>query len=119
LKASVVPILIVALFLVYCRPKDSTPPIIDPKAAAEWDYNEKIFAKAVYENRQGDEFDRSCEFFSRLTGIKLHINYSTVGRLPTTETPRDLESIKAWYRVNKGRLYWDEATYMVKVHPVH
>jgi hypothetical protein len=90
---------------------------VDAKAAAAWSDNIKVFEKALYDRQQGEEFNQSCVFFSHLTGIELHVNYSTVGILPTTETPKDLVRIKDWYKVNKGRLYWDEATGTVNVRP--
>src|SRR5262249_34341532 len=114
----VVALILVASLSLGCKGKDAAAPGVDPKVVAAWNYNEKIFEKALNENQEGDEFDRACEFFWRLTGIELHVNYSTVGILPTEETPKDLVRIKNWYKVNKERLYWDESTGAVKVHPI-
>jgi hypothetical protein len=117
-KKTSITLLLVSLLLLGCQAKNVVAPVVDPKAAAEWSHNEKIFEKALNGDQGGGEFDRACEFFWRLTGIELHVNYSTVGMLPTTETPKDLMHIRDWYQVNKSRLYWDEAAGAVKVRPV-
>jgi hypothetical protein len=42
----------------------------------------------------------------------------TLGTLPTLESVQDLVRLRAWYKVNKQRLYWAEATQTVKVRPL-
>jgi hypothetical protein len=90
-------------------------PVVDPKAAAAWSENEKIFIKGLNGNQGDNDFDRSCTFFWRLTGLEIHVNYSTMGMFPTPETSKDLVRIRNWYKGNKQRLYWDESTGTVKV----
>jgi hypothetical protein len=98
-----------------CQKKDAVAPPIDAKADSVWRHNMVVFEGALSKNQEGDDFDAACGFFWRLTG---NLNYSTVGILPTTETPVDVEHLKLWYKVNKARLYWDETAGTVRVHPV-
>jgi hypothetical protein len=90
-------------------------PPVDQKAIAVWSENEKIFNDALTGRQRNDEFDKSCAFFEQTTGLRLHLNYFTFGILPTPETNQDLVRIQAWFRANKGRLYWDESSHSVKV----
>jgi hypothetical protein len=108
---------VIALSSPGCRKKDVVTPVVDARAAAVWGNNEKIFEKALNGHWENDEFDRACVFFEDLTGIEIHVNYSTLGLLPTEETPQDLVRIRDWYKMNKNRLYWDEATGTVKLRP--
>lgn len=108
---------VIVLFSLCCQKKNAVAPAVDAKAAAIWSANEKIFESALNGSQENDEFDRACEFFWRLTGLELHLNYSTLGIFPTKETPKDLVRIKDWYKSNKNRLYWDETAGVVKVRP--
>src|SRR6185503_8227407 len=89
--------------------------LIDRRASIVWENNESTFVRALQGHQKNDDFDRACTFFERLTGIHLHLNFYTFGVLPTPETDQDLRLIRAWYRENKYRLYWDEATKTVKL----
>lgn len=115
--AAVILTLLVALYG-GCQKGGTVPPPIDVKANSVWKHNMVVFEGALNKNREGDDFNSACGFFWHLTGINLHLNYSTVGILPTAETSADLARIKLWYRANKTRLYWDEASGIVKVRPV-
>jgi hypothetical protein len=49
--------------------------------------------------------------------MELHLGFFTFGILPTAEPRQDFARIRAWYKVNKGRLYWDPSTRSVGVRP--
>jgi hypothetical protein len=87
----------------------------DSRVVAAWNENEKIFIKGLNGDQGHNDFDRACAFFSRLTGLELHVNYSTMGIFPTPETSGDLVRIREWYKRNKQRLYWDESAGIVQV----
>jgi hypothetical protein len=90
---------------------------LDPKAVAVWHKYERDFEKGVNGDQGNNEFDKACLFFEQTTGLTMHVNDSTIGTLPTPESRQDLVRIRAWYKNNKARLYWDESTRTVKVRP--
>lgn len=92
-------------------------PEVDPKAAAIWHKNEAIFRQALNGHQENDDFDHACAFFEQVTGMSLHLDFFTFGILPTPESEHDLMRLRAWYRRNKHRLYWDEQAQAVKVRP--
>jgi hypothetical protein len=93
------------------------PGMLDSRAIAIWHKHEEVFKKALDGHQDDDEFDQACLFFEQTTRLQIHVNYSTVGALPLPETSQDLIRLQAWYKINQGRLYWDESTQTVKVHP--
>jgi hypothetical protein len=88
---------------------------LDMKAVEVWRKQEATFKEALRGHQTNDKFEQACLFFEQTTGLKVHVNYFTFGALPTSETAQDLARIQAWYKSNKYRLYWDEATHTVKV----
>ena len=100
----------------YARPH-SPAASVDPKAAAIWHKNERVFRRALNGHQRNDEFDQACLFFEHMTGVELHLNYFTLGTLPTAESGKDFARIQAWYKINKSRLYWDKSTRSVEVRP--
>lgn len=90
---------------------------LDPKAVAVWHKHEAVFKKALGGYQENDEFLQACIFFEKVTGLHMHVNYSTVGALPIPETDQDLRRLQSWYEINKKRLYWDKAAQEVKVRP--
>jgi hypothetical protein len=90
---------------------------LDQRAAAVWDKHEAVFKKALGGYQKDDEFIRACVFFEKVTGLHMHVNYSTVGALPTQETDQDLQRLQSWYKINKERLYWNDVEQEVKVRP--
>jgi hypothetical protein len=105
----------VAVFFSCVGSSQREKPTIDQKAYRVWKMNEEIFERALQGQQENEDFSRACDFFQNLTGIKIHLNFFTLGILPTPETRQDLEKIRSWYRKNKYRLYWDEATNSVKL----
>jgi len=97
------------------RPKESSA--LDSRAIAVWHEHEVVFRAALNGHQEDDKFDQACLFFEKTTGLHMHVNYFTLGILPTSETDQDLVRIQAWYEANKHRLYWDESTHAVKVRP--
>jgi hypothetical protein len=89
------------------------------KTVSIWRKYERDFERGVNGHQGNNEFDKACLFFEQTTGLTMHVNDSTIGTLPTPETRQDLVRIRAWYKVNKNRLYWDESTHTVKVRPSH
>jgi hypothetical protein len=90
---------------------------VDPKAAAIWRKYEVAFRRGLNGHQGNNEFDEACLFFEQTTGLTMHVNDSTLGVFPTPETKQDLIRIRAWYKINQRRLYWDESARAVKVRP--
>lgn len=111
-------LVVTGLFLSGCRHSREPAASVDPKATAIWLKHEAVFQQALNGHQEDDEFDQACRFFEETTGIKLHLNFYTLGILPTPESEQDLARLRAWYRLNKPRLYWDELTGRVKVRPL-
>jgi hypothetical protein len=83
-----------------------------------WRKQERIVQDALAGRPYSIEaFGKACDFFTRLTGIEIRGNGSYFDWLPTQETAIDFRRVEDWYAVNRGRLYWDEASKSVKVHP--
>lgn len=80
-----------------------------------WKKHEEVVERAIKGEQRDDEFGDACLFFEQVTGISIHVNIFTLGYAPEAEAVNDLKLIKAWYRENHARLYWDEATKTVKV----
>jgi hypothetical protein len=93
------------------------PSASNSKAASIWHKYEKDFERGIKGRQGNNEFDKACLFFEQTTGLVMHVNYSTIGTLPTPETEQDLVRLRAWYKVNKNRLYWDLSTSSVKLYP--
>lgn len=87
----------------------------DSRALEIWRHHEAVVDRAIKGYQNEDEFIESCLFFLRLTGIDIDVNMSTVGFIPQAEAPKDLKRIRAWYKQNHSRLYWDEKTRTVQV----
>ena len=87
----------------------------DPRAVAVWHTHEVAFRNALRGYQKNDDFEHACVFFEGLTGIKMHVDLSVIGFLPTPESTNDLARLRAWYRTNRRRIYWDDATKMVRV----
>jgi hypothetical protein len=92
------------------------PSASNSKAISIWRKYEKNFERGINGHQGNNEFDKACLFFEQTTGLTMHVNDSTIGTLPTPETKQDLARLRAWYKVNKNRLYWDQSTLSVKVH---
>jgi hypothetical protein len=92
------------------------PSASNSKAISIWRKYEKNFGRGINGHQGNNEFDKACLFFEQTTGLTMHVNDSTIGTLPTPETKQDLARLRAWYKVNKNRLYWDQSTLSVKVH---
>src|SRR3954463_10976505 len=105
------------VLLFHCEIAQAKDERLDPKAIAVWRKHERVFQRALNGYQKNDEFDQACLFFEQTTGLTMHVNNFTMGTLPTPETKQDLVRIRVWYKVNKNRLYWDESTRTVKVHP--
>jgi hypothetical protein len=113
-------LLVVMLFLLTCANQHQRPmPSVDPRVAEVWERNDMIVERALKGDQEGDNFVQACEFFEHLTGVKVHINFFTLGISPTRETRADLEKVRVWYRVNKNRLYWDSATRSVRLRAIN
>jgi hypothetical protein len=83
-----------------------------------WRSNERIIQTAldggpVFEDR----YAAACEFFERLTGIPIRGKGTYLGWMPNEHTAEDLQAVRKWYSVNRGRLYFDDGTKSVKVRP--
>ena len=85
------------------------------RALEVWKKHEAVVERAIKGEQKDDEFGEACLFFEQVTGISIHVNIFTLGYIPEAEAANDLKLIKAWYRENHARLYWDEATKTVKV----
>lgn len=103
----------IALWL-SCR---SVGPLIHTRVDQVWKYHEQVFAAAIEGPSDEDQFLATCKFFEELTGIQLHLEFFTMGALPTPESREDLRVLRAWYMENRARLYWDEAESRIKVRP--
>jgi hypothetical protein len=88
---------------------------IDPRVVSLWRHHEQAVERAILGSQKNDVFDSACLFYHELTGIEIDANIFTLGSLPGPEARADLELIRAWYRANQHRLYWDEADRTVKV----
>ena len=80
-----------------------------------WRGHEAVVARAIEGEQDLDQFMESVDFLSNLTGIEIHVEIFTMGYLPTPETPEDLELIRAWFKANGDRLYYDSDTRTVRV----
>ncbi len=89
----------------------------DRLAAEIWKKHEAAVERALKGQQKDDEFVDACLFFEQLTGVSIHVNMFTFGFIPEREAPQDLKLIRAWYKKNHSRLYWDEATETVRVRP--
>lgn len=87
------------------------------RALEVWKKHETAVEHAVKGKQRNDEFGEACLFFEQLTGISIHANIFTLGYAPEPEAKNDLKLIRAWYRENRERLYWDETAGTVKVRP--
>jgi hypothetical protein len=89
---------------------------LDERAVEIWKEHENVWAEVVEgESWDAQELLRAVEFFERITGLKLEINLSSyVGPIPLAGS-EDLRRIRAWYRRNKERLYFDPDSEIVKV----
>jgi hypothetical protein len=117
-RGQILPILMMGIsLLVCCGFLGARNDSLDPKAVAVWHKHERVFQRALNGYQKNDEFDQACLFFEQTTGLTMHVNNFTLGTLPTPETKQDLVRIRAWYKANKNRLYWDESTRTVKVRP--
>jgi hypothetical protein len=85
---------------------------------AVWQGHEEAFQEAMRGYQKNDNFEQACVFFERLTGLKMHVELSTIGFLTTPESANDLARLRAWYRINKHRLFWDESTQAVRIKPL-
>lgn len=93
------------------------PSASNSKAVSIWLKYEKDFERGINGHQGNSEFDKACLFFEQTTGLTIHVNDSTIGTLPTPETKQDLVRLRAWYKLNKSRLYWDQSTSSVKLYP--
>jgi hypothetical protein len=100
-----------------CGVSRERPSASNSKAVSIWHKYEKDFERGIKGRQGNNEFDKACLFFEQTTGLVMHVNYSTIGTLPTPETEQDLVRLRAWYKVNKNRLYWDLSTSSVKLYP--
>ena len=95
------------------------PNKIDPRAAAAekvWRENERIVKGALSGHAYSpDRFGDACAFFENVAGIKIRGRGTFFGWLPNESSAADFERVESWYSVNRGRLYWDEASRSVKV----
>lgn len=88
----------------------------DRRAREVWQQHEAVARLAVKGKRHDPEkFVEACLFFEQVTSISIHVNMFTFGFIPEREAPQDLKLIRAWYKKNHTRLYWDEVTKTVKV----
>jgi hypothetical protein len=95
----------------------STAPLrVDVKAQLLWQENLASVEKATNgADVYGDSFERACLFFYEVSGITVPGNGSYAGWAPSKDTGTALPTLRAWYRENHARLYWDEASGSVKV----
>ena len=83
-----------------------------------WRSKERIIQAALEGGEVSEEgYMEACEFFERLTGIPIRGKGTFVGWLPNEHTAEDLQAVRAWYSVNRDRLYIDEETQSVEVRP--
>ncbi len=81
------------------------------KAQEIWKSHEFVVAQAVRgEEHDTDQFVRSVGFFREVAGIEIRVEIFTMGYMPTAETSKDLELVRAWFEENGDRLYYDQDT---------
>jgi hypothetical protein len=89
--------------------------VIDARVDSLWKHHEQAVQRAIEANQKGDEFGDARLFFEVVAGITVRANIFTLGHAPVPETRADLELVRAWYKTNRRRLYWDEKSRTVKL----
>lgn len=106
-----------AAYLLGCGTSTAASSAASRRALEVWKRHETALEHAIKGKQRNDEFGEACLFFEQVAGISVHVNIFTLGYATEPETKTDLKLIRAWYRENHERLYWDEATGTVKVRP--
>lgn len=108
-------ILIALLFA--CGAKDLSHLKGHERAVAEWEKHYSVLRWAVIGISSEGEMMDACRFFYDTAGVSVRGVGTPFGLMPNEETKEDLKRLRAWYKANKDRLYWDDQAGSVIVRP--